>query len=119
MRERRQAPRYLCELKGQVRQLGSGVPLTVNVTTLSTKGCGIEGTGTLNVGQRCTVGLEWHGKDLRAEAEVVWATAQGRAGLKIVGITDENLALLKELCATLQLQPLVRLPPEPEEKGQA
>ncbi len=118
MRDRRQVPRYLCELRGQLLDLGSGASLGVTVTTLSTKGCGIEGAGTLNRGQKYTVALEWRGKDLRAEGEVVWISPQGRAGFRFVAISEENLAHLKELCATLQLQPLVRLPPEPEEKRQ-
>ncbi len=119
MPERRQVPRYLCELRAQLLQPASGSRRDITVVTLSVKGCGIEGAGNLNQGQKCELRIEWHGKDLRAEAEVIWIKPEGRVGLRFVSVKEETLAVLREVCATLPLQPLAKLPPEPEEQRQA
>jgi hypothetical protein len=55
--------------------------------------------------------VEWENKSLRAQAEVIWADDQGRAGLKFLPMADDRQALLKELCSSLKLQPIQ--PPQP------
>lgn len=111
MRERRQVPRYVCELKGQLVRPDSLSGPDVKVSTLSVKGACIEGGPPLELGQICGLKVEWSNKSLRAEGEVAWTDDRGRAGLKFLPLGEETQILLKELCSTLKLQPIQ--PPKP------
>jgi len=114
MAERRQVPRYVSDLKAQIHQPSSSSPLGVKVVTLSVRGICIDGADPLNQGQKCQLRIDWQGKQFQADVEVVWKTKEGRAGLKFVASAHESEGLLREICATLQLQPLARLPEEPD-----
>ncbi len=114
MAERRQVPRYLSELKAQVHQPSTGSRFAVTVVTLSVKGACIEGAGALNKAQKSQLSIDWRGKQFRADAEPTWISKEGRAGLKFVSLEKENEGVLREICATLQLQPLTPLPEEPD-----
>lgn len=106
MRERRQVPRYHCELKGQIASADSLVGSDVKITTLSVRGSCIHGAGALKRGQKCDLKIEWGTKSLRAEAEVIWADGRGQTGLRFLPMNDETKATLRDLCSTLKLAPI-------------
>ena len=115
MRERRQVPRYLLEIPARLFCPASGKVVDVAIPTIGVHGCSVEVVGGPDVGHKCELNLEWRGKELRVEAEVVWKTQAGQIGLKFQSLEKESRDLLRELCATLRLQPLVKLPPEPDD----
>ena len=103
---RREVPRYACELDAEVLKPESDSRLDAMVTVLSVKGCCLMGVGLLDPGQKCHVNTEWGGKDWRAEAEVVWANALGHAGCRFVSVSDEAMAIIREILNGLSLQPI-------------
>ncbi len=105
MPNRREVPRYICDLNAEVRQPGSDSRLNATVIILSVKGCCIEGVGPLDRGQRCELTTEWCGRDLRAEAEVVWKNPRGQAGCRFVSVSDDAMHVIREILAGLPLQP--------------
>jgi PilZ domain-containing protein len=113
MRERRQVPRYIYGSQSKVAELSSGLQHVVTVDVISTRGCSTKGGTLPPVGQKCELHLDWHGSEIRLPAEVAWKNKDGRSGLKFAAIPDDQLKLLRGLCASLQLQPLVPTPPEP------
>lgn len=112
MPERRQVPRYLLNVPAKLSPLGSEAVSTVNVVLIGVKGCAFEGPVALGLGQRCKLSIEWRGSQIQAEAEVVVKKKEGRTGLKFLAMPEESMGVLRELCATLQLQPLAPLPPD-------
>jgi len=115
MRERRQVPRYHCELKGQIVSADSLAGPDVKITTLSVRGACIEGASALKRGQKCDLKVEWSAKSLRAETEVIWADDRGRAGLRFLAMNEETKASLRDLCSTLKLAP-IQAPEAPHAK---
>jgi hypothetical protein len=111
MRERRQVPRYVSELKARLVPPATAVGVDVKIATLSIRGSCIEGVRSLKQGQRCELKIEWDSKELRTQAEVVWLDDKDRAGLRFLSVDQANAALLKEICSTLKLQPIQ--PPQP------
>ena len=114
MGERRQVPRYLLGVAAKLSQPVGGAVSNVTVVTLGIHGCSIEGSGAPAIGQRCALRIEWRGAEIRAEAEVTWKTKDARVGFRFLSLKEESQKLLRELCATLRLQPLAPLPPEPD-----
>ena len=112
MAERRQVPRYMFGVAAKLSHATSATASNVRASVLSVRGCGIEGAGVPAVGQECEIAIEWRGADIHAHAKVVWKRSDGRTGLKFLSIPDEDLERLRELCATLQLQPMSPMPPE-------
>ncbi len=111
MRERRQVPRYHCELKGQVVSNDGVAGPDVRIATLSVRGACIDGVGALKRGQKCDLKVDWGVKSLRAETEVIWADGRGHAGLRFLTMNEETKASLRDLCSTLKLAPIQA--PEP------
>jgi hypothetical protein len=112
MRERRQVPRYLADISAVISQPGGGPTSHVTVVVLSVQGCCIQGVGAPEVGRKCLVTLEWQAEEIQAEAVVAWKDAKGRAGLRFLPMDQQSSETLRELCATLRLQPMSTLPPE-------
>lgn len=112
MRERRQVPRYLANVSAAISQPGGGPASDVTVVVLSVQGCCIQGMGAPEVGKKCRLTLAWQAEKIRAEALVVWKDAKGRAGLRFLPMDQQSSETLRELCATLRLQPMSMLPPE-------
>lgn len=79
---------------------------------MSIKGACIEGGGALNPHQKCQLRIDWQGKQFLAQAEVIWKKKEGRTGLKFLSIDKQSEQVLREICATLQIQPLAPLPKE-------
>ena len=114
MRERRQVPRYQYRARGKLIVSADKPSVTVDFTTLSVRGCRVQGKNIPAVGEHCQVSLEWEGLEFRAEAEVKWKKTTGDAGLVFASVDETNLTLVRRLCANLHLEPLA--PPEPEEE---
>jgi hypothetical protein len=87
--------------------------LEVRVVNISSEGCCLETSGTLQVGERRVLAIGWRAREIRAEAAVVWREAQGRAGLRFLSVRGEDQAALHELCSTLAIQPAMQ-PPDQE-----
>lgn len=105
MSTRREVPRYLCELDAQVIQ-PSGSPLNATMTILSVKGCCLSGANRLDSGRQYYLTTEWSGKNLRAHAEVVWKNEKGQVGCRFLSVSDESMAVIREILTGLPLQPL-------------
>jgi hypothetical protein len=114
MAQRRQVPRYLSGLNANVLQPANNFPLNVTVVTLSIRGARVEGAATLNPPQKCQLSIDWQGKQVRIDAEVIWKNKEGRAGLRFLTMDKESELHLRDICTTLQLQPLAKLPEEPD-----
>jgi c-di-GMP-binding flagellar brake protein YcgR len=108
MSERRQVPRYIAEFGGQVSQPPGAPPLSVALVNISISGCSLEGAGSLKARQECEITFEWEGQQFRAEATVTWKSSKGEAGLKFLYVDPAHQELLKKVCATLRLQPLIQ-----------
>ncbi len=112
-RERRRVPRYVSELPARLSSLSTGASSTVTVVTLSVLGGCLKGTGLPAAGQKCELSIDWQGRPLVIQGEVVWRT-KDRAGVRFASLEAEAEKLLRGVCADLRLQPLAPLPPEPE-----
>lgn len=113
MRERRQVPRYIYGIQGKVRETSTGVTDSITVETLGTRGCATKGGKLPPIGQACEIELDWHGREIRLPAVVAWKSKDGRSGLRFGEIPEDQLKLLRGLCGSLQLQPLVPTHQEP------
>ncbi len=110
--ERRRVPRYVSELHAQLSNPGSGETWAVSLVTLSILGGCLEGRAFPAVGAACHLNTEWEGKQLAVEGEVVWK-GKGQAGVKFRPLAEGSERLLRQICATLRLQPLAPLPLQP------
>jgi hypothetical protein len=118
MRERRQVPRYQYRAHGRLIVSAGESPVEVDFTTLSVRGCRVQGMSVPSVGERCQVALQWERLEFRGEAEVKWKKPNGDAGLAFTSIDETNLALIRRVCANLHLEPLAPPPPEPEDEAE-
>jgi PilZ domain len=115
MRERRQVPRYQYRALGRLI-LPTGEPLSeLNFTTLSVRGCCVKGSSIPVVGLKCQLAFEWEGRQFQSEVKIMWKKANGEAGLTFTSLDEENLMLIRRVCATLHLEPMAPLPPEPDD----
>ncbi len=110
MAQRREVPRYECDLKGELVLAQGQETFPVRVVILSTRGGAVEGPGALRVGQKYQFVVEWQGRTIQAPARLVWKTPRGLVGLKFLSIGEEDLDLLREVLSTLNLQPPTKLP---------
>jgi len=108
----RQVPRYLLVSEAKLSVPASGNFLPVTVKVISTRGCALEGGALPAEGVKCELQLDWHGREIRLPAKVAWKNKDGRTGLEFSDVPEDQLALLREMSATLWLQPIVPLGPE-------
>ncbi len=113
-RERRRVPRYVSDLPARLSNLATGESADVTLITLSVQGGCLEGSGLPETGQKCEVNTEWQGRSLRLPGEIVWKSKEGRLGVRFAALDEEAEQLLRQVCASLRLQPMAPLPPEPE-----
>ncbi len=88
--------------------------MKATVVTLSVAGCCLEGVASLQPKQDCEVIIAWEGQEFRGEAEVTWKSSTGEAGLKFLYVDQVNQELVRKICANLRLQPMAKVPEEPE-----
>ncbi|MBZ5515580.1 MAG: PilZ domain-containing protein [Acidobacteriia bacterium] len=105
MDERRQVPRYLAGLTAELTHHESGPVSQVAVEVLSVQGCCLQGTEIPGAGRKCQLTIRWQEEEIRTEAQVVWKNSKGWAGLRFLNMDRESSENLRELCATLGLQP--------------
>jgi hypothetical protein len=106
MDDRRRVPRYFANLTAVLTHQVSGVSEPVQVEVLSVQGCCVRGKPVPEVGRKCRLTMHWQTGEIRTEAEVAWKDAQGLSGLRFLGMDQESSEALRELCATLRLQPM-------------
>ncbi|MFB3924145.1 MAG: PilZ domain-containing protein [Terriglobia bacterium] len=106
MNERRSVPRYLADVAAQISH-AEGEGFKVIVEILSTQGACVRGNDLPAAGQRCRLTLQWLSERIQAEAEVAWKSHQGLAGLKFVSLDESGSSSLRELLATLRMQPVI------------
>jgi PilZ domain-containing protein len=107
MQVRREVPRYIFEGQGKVIEASTGSASAVTFDDLSMRGCSIRGGALPPLGQPCELQIDWRGREIRLPATVAWKTKDGRAGLRFGAIPDDQLKLLRRLCASLHLLPPV------------
>ena len=107
MSDRRQVPRYIAEFPGQVSQPPGALPRTVSVLNISVSGCSVGDAANLKAGQECEVVFQRKDLRFRAKAQVSWKNSQGEAGLRLLDVSPTQQEILRRICATLHLQPLV------------
>jgi hypothetical protein len=112
MSERRQVPRYLADISALLTRHDTGAESEVAVEVLSVQGCCVKGSGIPETGRKCRLAVRWQGDEIRTEAQVVWKDAKGTAGLRFLNMDQGSSETLRELCATLRLQPLAPIPPD-------
>jgi PilZ domain len=112
-RERRRVPRYISELRASMSAVSAEVISEVALITLSVLGCCLEGQSLPDPGVFCDVNADWEGRTLRLPGEVVWSKNK-QIGIRFESLGEETERLLRQVCASLRLQPLAPLPPEPE-----
>lgn len=110
MNERRRFPRYRSQCKGTLAGPAPDSIEQVDVVTLSIEGCRIVGGNLPPKGARCRIVIDQQGREVATECEVTWRT-NGSAGIKFIGLTNENLEKLRQICKGLHLEPLQ--PPKP------
>ena len=107
MGERRKVPRYLAEVSAQISHTQTDSGSKVIVEILSVQGACVRGSDIPEAGRKCRLTLEWQNERIQAEAEVAWKSHQGLAGLKFLSLDEQSSATLRELLATMRLQPLI------------
>ncbi len=118
MPERRKVPRYPLGVPGSLHRAGERVGSTVTVRMISPVGCELERAHGLGVGKKCELYFDWQGVQIGLQAQVAWADAQGRMGLKFRSVDKDTQKRLEELCAALRTQPpLSPLPGEPARRA--
>jgi len=112
MAKRIPIPRYLFGGPAQLSQARGAITTDVTVPNISAKGCRVKGSGLAAVGEVCELAIKWQGKEFRCEVQVRWKNRKGEAGLEFLSMDETRLVFLRELFATLHLEPLRPLPPE-------
>jgi hypothetical protein len=112
MEERRKVPRYLADVSAELSNpLGdSGSKVVVEV--LSVQGGCVRGASLPESGHKCRLSLDWQGSQIQADAEVAWKSSRGLAGLRFLALDPKSNENLRELLATLRMQPIPPLKPE-------
>ncbi|MGE5327280.1 MAG: PilZ domain-containing protein [Deltaproteobacteria bacterium] len=101
---RRTLPRYISELRGDVRDSATGKSADVSLVDLSVSGARLEGNVLPDAGQTCQLHTEWEGRDLVLRGEVAWKTRK-QIGMKFSSLDDETMRQLRRICASLHLAP--------------
>ncbi len=103
-RVRRQFPRYVSELPALLSNPATGSTANVMLVSISLKGGCIEGQELPEAGQQCELNAEWEGRSLLIRSEIVWRTKK-HAGLRFEALDDGTQQALRQICATLRLEP--------------
>ncbi len=108
--ERREVPRYLYDGPGRVSSSGPGDGASVNIRSISLRGCRVQGDTVPAPGEKCTFSLEWEGKEFSTDAQVTWKKPNGEAGLRFAPLEPKNQEILVRLCSNLRIDRPERLP---------
>ncbi|MGD0694141.1 MAG: PilZ domain-containing protein [Terriglobia bacterium] len=114
MPDRRQVPRYLFNGAAQLSQTLDGPSDNITLESISVTGCRTESAVAPAVGQKAVLTIDWQGRPFRTEVEIVWKRPKGGAGLRFLSVDKESLAVLRDICSSHPLEPLTKLPSEPD-----
>ncbi len=115
MDDRREVTRYVIDAPARLSESLTGPVVYGTIDSISVRGCRVQCKDIPEAGKKCHVIVQWEDRELRTDAEIVWKTASGEAGLKFSPLDDDQLEFLRQLCATLKMEPLAPPPPKPEE----
>ena len=107
MQNRREVPRYMCELPARLSLPDGEAIANVTLIRLGIRGCATRGEGVPAVGQKTMILVEWQGRHFQADAGVAWKTEDGLAGFRFASVDEKDKELLMKICANLPLQPLM------------
>jgi hypothetical protein len=96
----------MCELPARLSLPGGEAITNLTLVRLAIKGCATLGEGVPAVGQKGMIVVEWQGRQLQADAEVVWKKADGMAGFRFDSVDEKSRELLVKICAVHPMQPL-------------
>lgn len=99
--EKRRAPRYKCEGSAQVREEGCDVHTWVTFTDVSIHGCYVEAQATYPPDTLLYMKLETNGFRVEAKGRVRVSYPYLGMGIAFEEISEENMAQLKRMLATL------------------
>ena len=106
MQNRREVPRYMCELPARLSLPDGEAIANVTLIRLGIRGCATRGEGVPAVGQKTMILVEWQGRQFQVDAGVAWKTQDGLAGFRFASVDEKDKELLMKICANLPLQPL-------------
>jgi hypothetical protein len=99
--EKRRSPRYKCEGSVELREEGCDVRTWATFTDVSVHGCYVEAQATYPAGTLLHLKLEAHGIRVETNGNVRVSYPYLGMGISYVGMSEENLAQLKRLLATV------------------
>ncbi len=118
MPERRKVSRYPLGIAGTFHAAGEKVGTPVVVRMISPAGCEVEHAQNLGAGKKCELYFDWRSVQIGLQAQVAWADAQGRMGLKFQSVDRDTQKRLDELCAALRTErPSSPLAGQPARRG--
>ncbi len=106
MERRTPTPRYLTKVPARLLQAGGSIATEILVLNISTQGCRVKEVGPLAVGEVYELAIRWRGKAFRRDVKLRWKNRNGEAGLEFLSMDEAGLTFLRELFATLRLEPL-------------
>lgn len=99
--EKRRSPRYKCEGSAEVREDGCDVRTWATFTDISLNGCYVEAQATYPAGTLLHMKLEVNGIRVETKGKVRISYPYLGMGIAFEGTSNENLAQLKQLLASL------------------
>jgi hypothetical protein len=99
--EKRRSPRYKCEGSAQLREEGCDVRTWSTFTDVSLNGCYVEAQATYPAGTLLHMKLEANGIRVETKGKVRISYPYLGMGIAFEGTSDENVARLKQLLASL------------------
>src|SRR5689334_9939453 len=99
--DRRQAPRYKCEGSVEIRTEGCDVRTWATFTDISLYGCYIEAQATFPAGTVLNLKLEANGIRVETRGNVRVNYPYLGMGIAFVGMTEENVARLRQILASV------------------
>jgi len=109
MEDRRKLPRYIFGSSGQLSSSAASPASDVAVLVLSAEGALVECRAPLEVGEVCTLNINWQDSTITVKAEVRSREKAGNAGLMFLGVDEESEKRLKQICSGLPMD--TRRPP--------
>jgi len=99
--EKRRSPRYKCEGSAELREDGCEVRTWATFTDIGLHGCYVEAQATYPAGTLLHMKLEVNGIRIETKGRVRVTYPYLGMGIAFEEMSDENLALLRQLLATL------------------
>jgi hypothetical protein len=108
--EKRRSPRYKCEGSAEVREEGCDVRTWASFTDIGLHGCYVEAQATYPAGRLLHMKLEVNGIRIETKGRVRISYPYLGMGIAFEEISDENVAHLKQLLASLSRPSMIMGP---------